>query len=287
MDVRQMRYVLAVAQTGSVRRAAQLLSVAQPTLSQQLGIVEREIGAPLFDRTARGMRLTSVGEVFAAHAECVLAAFDQALAAVTEAVEGEIAGLRLAVADGLSDVVRAILCTLRGLAPDVRLRVTRMRTAEQVGHIVRDEVQAGLGYRPVPATDGVSRLVVHRAPVRALLPRGHPLARRDGISLADLAEEPLILPRTAGAARFVDPFVRRGLHPRFGPAAHSHDLVPALVAAGEGYTLCVRETAVVPAGLVFRPVSEQLPPVEVVLLWRRGAGGPVPALVAAARHTSL
>ncbi|MFL6054948.1 MAG: LysR family transcriptional regulator [Actinoallomurus sp.] len=286
MDVRQMRYVLAVAQTGSVRRAAQLLSVAQPTLSQQLGIVEREVGAPLFERTARGMDLTPVGEVFAAHAQAVLGVFDEALTAVSAAVVGDVGGLRLAVADGLSDVVRAILGTLRGLAPDVRVRMTRMRTAEQVEQIVREEVQAGLGYRPVPVTEGVSRLVVHRAEVRALLPRGHALAARESISLADLAEEPLILPRTAEAARFVDQFVGRGLHPRFGPAAFGHDLVPALVAAGEGYTLCVRQAAKVPPGAVFRPILEPMPPIEVVLLWRREAGGSLPALVAAARHVS-
>lgn len=284
MDVRQMRYVLAVAQTGSVRRAAQLLSVAQPTLSQQLGIVEREVGAPLFERTARGMDLTPVGEVFAAHAAAVLGVFDEALTAVSAAVAGDVGGLRLAVADGLSDVVRAILGTLRGLAPDVRVRMTRMRTAEQVAQIVREEVQAGLGYRPVPVADRVSRLVVHRADVRALLPRGHALAARESISLADLAEEPLILPRTAEAARFVDQFVGRGLHPRFGPAAFGHDLVPTLVAAGEGYTLCVREAAAVPPGVVFRPILEPMPPIEVVLLWRREAGGALPALVAAARH---
>ncbi|GAA4640147.1 LysR family transcriptional regulator [Actinoallomurus vinaceus] len=287
MDVRQMRYVLAVAQTGSVRRAAQLLSVAQPTLSQQLGIVEREMGAPLFERTARGMRLTPVGEVFAAHAEAVLGVFDQALTAVADAVAGDVGGLRLAVADGLSDIVRAILTGLRGLAPDVRVRMARMRTAEQVTQIVQDEIQAGLGYRPAPAAEGVSRLVVHRAPVRALLPRGHALAVRDALSLTDLAEEPLILPRTAEAARFVDQFAGRGLHPRFGPAASSHDLVPALVAAGEGYTLCVRPTAQVPPDVVFRPILEPMPPIEVVLLWRREAGGALPALVAAARHISL
>jgi DNA-binding transcriptional LysR family regulator len=286
VDVRQMRYVLAVARTGSVRRAAQLLNVAQPTLSQQLGIVEREMGAPLFERTARGMRLTPVGEVFAAHAEAVLGVFDQALTAVADAVAGDVGGLRLAVADGLSDILRAILGTLRGLTPRVRVRMTRMRTAEQVERILRDQVQAGLGYRPVPATEGVARLVVHRAAVRALLPRGHALAARQAISLADLAEEPLVLPRTAEAARFIDQFAGRGLHPRFGPAAFAHDLVPALVAAGEGYSLCVRETAPVPPGLVFRPILEPLPPIEVVLLWRRDTGGDLPALVAAARHVS-
>lgn len=283
-----MRYALAVAQTGSVRRAAELLSVAQPTLSQQLGVVEREVGAPLFERTPRGMRLTPVGEVFAAHAESVVGVFDRALRAVTDAAAGEVdGGVRIAVADGLSDVVRAVLGTMRGLAPDVRLRVTRMRTAEQVEHIARDEVQAGLGYRPAPAAEDVARLVVHRAPVRALLPRGHRLAARDGVSLHDLAGEPLILPRTAGAGRFVDPFLRHGLHPSFGPAAPSHDLVPPLVAAGQGYSLCVRETAAVPPKAVFRPIAEPMRPVEVVLLWRRGSGGALSTLVAAARHISL
>jgi DNA-binding transcriptional LysR family regulator len=162
-----------------------------------------------------------------------------------------------------------------------------MGTAEQIVSIVDGSLQAGMGYAPGSLPRGVARMLIHRFPVRALIHRDHPLAASEAVSLADLAMEPLIMPESdavAGARRFLEGFVRHRLHPRLGPAAATHDLAIAMVERGAGYTLSVHEGTPVPEALVFAPIKEDVPPLEVVFLWNRQAD--VPALVSAARHVA-
>lgn len=277
MDLRHVRYAITIARAGSLRRAAAILRIAQPTLSEQLRALEKEVGVELFSRSSSGVRLTEAGEVFLAQATVAVEAFERAVTAA----HGKERAARLGVADGLSDVAARLLSPL----PHARLRVTPMGTAEQIISLVDGTIQAGLGYAPGSLPRGVARMLVHRSPVRALLPRDHRLASRERVPLAELAAEPLVMPESeavAGARRFLEAFVRHRLYPRLGPSAATHELAVTLVGEGAGYTLCVREGAAVPERLRFVPVAEEMPPIEVVLLWNRQAG--VPELVSAARH---
>jgi DNA-binding transcriptional LysR family regulator len=277
MDLRHVRYAIAIARAGSLRRASGVLHIAQPTLSEQLRSLEKEIGVELFTRSSSGVELTEAGEVFLAQATIAVDAFERAVTAA----RGKGHTVRLGVADGLSDVVARLLSQLQGS----RLRVAPMGTAEQIVSIVDGTLQAGLGYAPGSLPRGVARILVQRSPVRALLPRDHSLAARESVPLADLAGEPLIMPESdavAGARRFLEGFVRLGLHPRLGPGAATHDAVVGMVGAGTGYALCVREGTPIPERLAFVPLADEVPPIEVVFLWNRQAD--VPDLVHAARH---
>ncbi|MFC4115927.1 LysR family transcriptional regulator [Nonomuraea zeae] len=277
MDLRYVRYALAIARAGSLRRAAAALHIAQPTLSEQLRALEKEIGVELFSRSSSGVQLTEAGEAFLAQATVAVDAFDRAVIAARS--KGQTA--RLGVADGLEDVVARLLSQLQ----TGHLRVAPMGTAEQIVSIVDGTLQAGLGYAPGSLPRGVARMLVHRFPVRALLHKDHPLAAHEAVSLSDLAAEPLIMPESdavAGARRFLEGFVRHRLHPRLGPSAATHDLVVNMVGAGSGYALCVHEGTTVPDSVVFVPVKEDVPPLEVVFLWNRQAD--VHELVSAARH---
>ncbi|MEV4287227.1 LysR family transcriptional regulator [Nonomuraea bangladeshensis] len=279
MDLRYVRYAMAIARAGSLRRAAAALHIAQPTLSEQLRALEKEIGVELFSRSSSGVQLTEAGEAFLAQATVAVDAFERAVAAARSGGRDA----RLGVADGLADVVARVLSQLHG----VRLRVAPMSTAEQIVSIVDGTLQAGLGYAPGSLPRGVARMLVHRFPVRALMHRDHPLAGADAVSLADLAAEPLVMPESdavAGARRFLEGFVRHRLHPRLGPAAATHDLAITMIERGAGYTLCVHEGTPVPDTLTFLPVKEDVPPLEVVFLWNRQAD--VPELVSAARHVA-
>ncbi|MEZ7132216.1 LysR family transcriptional regulator [Nonomuraea sp. AD125B] len=279
MDLRYVRYAMAIARAGSLRRAAAALHIAQPTLSEQLRALEKEIGVELFSRSSSGVQLTEAGEAFLAQATVAVDAFERAVAAARSGGRDA----RLGVADGLADVVARVLSQLHGL----RLRVAPMSTAEQIVSIVDGTLQAGLGYAPGSLPRGVARMLVHRFPVRALMHRDHPLAGADAVSLADLAAEPLVMPESdavAGARRFLEGFVRNRLHPRLGPAAATHDLAITMIERGAGYTLCVHEGTPVPDTLTFLPVKEDVPPLEVVFLWNRQAD--VPELVSAARHVA-
>ncbi|KAB8187545.1 LysR family transcriptional regulator [Nonomuraea phyllanthi] len=277
MDLRYVRYAMAIARAGSLRKAAAALHIAQPTLSEQLRALEKEIGVELFSRSSSGVRLTDAGEAFLARATVAVDAFDRAVAAArcTEKTA------RLGVADGLADVVARLLSQLQ----NANLRVAPMGTAEQIVSIVDGTLQAGLGYAPGSLPRGVARMLVHRFPVRALVHRDHPLAAHGAVSLADLAGEPLVMPESdavAGARRFLEGFVRHRLHPRLGPAAATHDLVIAMVEEGAGYALCVHEGTTVPDTLTFIPIKEEVPSLDVVFLWNRQTD--VHELLSAARH---
>ncbi|GAA4531715.1 LysR family transcriptional regulator [Nonomuraea ferruginea] len=277
MDLRHIRYAITIARAGSLRRAAAVLHIAQPTLSEQLRALEKEIGVELFTRSSSGVRLSAAGEAFLAQATVAVAAFERAVAAARRTDQCT----RLGVADGLGDVVARLLSPL----PDAPLRVAPMGTAEQLVSLMDGTLQAGLGYAPGSLPRGVARMLVHRSPVRALLPRDHRLASRGRLPLAALAAEPLVMPESeavAGARRFLEAFVRQRLHPRLGASGSTHELVIAMVADGAGYTLCVREGTPVPESLAFVPIAEDVPPIEIVLLWNRQAE--VHDLLGAARH---
>ncbi|MCF6475582.1 LysR family transcriptional regulator [Nonomuraea sp. MG754425] len=277
MDLRYVRYAMAIARAGSLRRAAAALHIAQPTLSEQLRALEKEIGAELFSRSSSGVTLTEAGEAFLAQATVAVDAFERAVAAAR--CTGDTP--RLGVADGLADVAARLLSqTHTG-----RLRMAPMGTAEQIVSIADGVLQAGLGYAPGSLPRGVARMLIQRFPVRALLHREHHLAAYETLSLSDLAGEPLIMPESdavSGARRFLEGFVRQRLHPRLGPSAAGHDLVVNMVREGAGYALSVREGVTVPDTLVFVPIKEDVPPLEVVFLWNRQAD--VGELVSAARH---
>ncbi|MEU7828299.1 LysR family transcriptional regulator [Nonomuraea sp. NPDC050022] len=277
MDLRHVRYAITIARAGSLRRASTVLHIAQPTLSEQLRALEKEIGVELFTRSSSGVRLTEAGEVFLAQATVAVDAFERAVAAA----RGKGQTVRLGVADGLGDVVARLLSQVQ----ESRLRVAPMCTAEQIISLMDGTLQAGLGYAPGSLPRGVARMLVQRAQVLALLPRDHRLASVERLRLADLATEPLVMPESdavAGARRFLEGFVRLGLHPRLGPGAPTHDAAVAMVESGAGYTLCVRGGLPVPERLTFIPVAEEIPPLEVVFLWNRQAD--VDDLVHAARH---
>lgn len=273
MDLRQVRYAIAIARAGSLRRAATVLHIAQPTLSEQLKALEKAIGVELFTRSSSGVKLTEAGEAFLAQATVAVDAFERAVSAA----RGKGRSSRLGVADGLDDMLARLLPELH----DPRLRVAPMPTAEQIVSIMDGTLQAGLGYAPGSLPRSVARMLIQRSPVRALLPRDHGLAAQERIALADLAAEPLVTPES-DAGRYLEGFVRNGLHPRLGPAAATHDLVVKLVEDGAGYTLCVRDTVPVPERLAFVPIVEEVPPIEVVFLWNRQSD--VHDLVHAARH---
>ncbi|MEU4573099.1 MULTISPECIES: LysR substrate-binding domain-containing protein [Nonomuraea] len=277
MDLRHIRYAITIARAGSLRRAAALLRVAQPTLSEQLRALERELGVELFSRSPSGVQLTEAGEVFLAQATVAV----DALGRAATAARGKGRTARLGVADGLGDVAARLLAQLQ----QARLRMAPMGTAEQLVSLMDGTLQAGLGYAPGSLPRGVARVLVHRSPVRALLPRDHELAAYVRLPLAALAGEPLVMPESeavAGARRFLEAFVRHRLHPRLGPSAATHDTVVAMVGEGAGYALCVREGVPVPERLAFVPIEEEVPPIEVVLLWNRQAD--VQDVVSAARH---
>ncbi|HEY8468412.1 MAG TPA: LysR substrate-binding domain-containing protein [Longimicrobiales bacterium] len=193
MDVRQLRYFLAVAEHRHFTRAAQASFVSQPALSQQIRALERELGAPLFDRLTGGVELTTAGQVLRGYAERILRELENAKVAVEEVVgtvRGELSVSTVHTAN-LALVVD-VLARFREEHPAVAVRIHEERSAEVVESVLSGRVNLGITYLPV-AHDALQATPLYEEELVLVLPEGHALAGRT-VQLAELAGLPLIVP---------------------------------------------------------------------------------------------
>jgi DNA-binding transcriptional LysR family regulator len=280
-ELRQLRHFVAIAEEGSLTRAAARLHIAQQSLSQQVRTLEAQLGVTLFERSSRGVALTDVGAVLLREARPVLARAERAAEAVRRAARGEQGELRVGFLSTVANyfmppVVRAF----RERHPGVALHTEDLTIAALVAGVRDGTLDAGLS-RP-PLIDDLATEVVLREPVAAVLPEGHRLAGRAELTLADLADEPWVLtPRSSWPPwhrQFDEDFARAGFRPRVVQRGTTPQGLLALVAAGVGVTrLMLSSRSMRDGGVVFVPLAgdEAL----VVLVWREDAPNPVlPAL---------
>lgn len=188
-----LRYFVEVARTGSLAAASEHLHVAVSAISRQIGKLEEDVGAPLFERLPRGMVLTEAGELLAEHARRTLLEADAVLGDISA---GKTRGgrlVRIACTEGFTrSFLPAVLARHRAVAPNARYAL-RSGTPAQVEHWVTvGEVDIGVAFSSgnTPALDVAYSIEM---PVRALLHVGHPLAAQALLTLADLQAYPLAL----------------------------------------------------------------------------------------------
>lgn len=190
MELQQLRYVVAVADTGSFTRAAERCHVTQSALSHQVAALERELGVRLFARTSRSVRATESGEAFLRSARLAVRAADQAREDAA-AASGEVVGtLRLGVIPTVTAVdVPALLVAYRTAHPVARVELREGNSDSLMAAIRQGDLDvAFLGLREGAEPEGVaSRPLSHEALV-AVLPRGHHLAAKRRVRLSDLAD---------------------------------------------------------------------------------------------------
>ncbi len=281
MELRQLRYFVAVAEAGSLTRASAELHIAQQSLSQQIRTLEAQLGARLFERSSRGVELTDAGAVLLREARPVLARAERAAEAVRRAARGEQGELRVGFLSTVANyfmppVVRAF----RERHPGVSLHTEDLTIAALVGGLREGTLDAGLSRPPLVAD--LATEVVLREPVAAVLPEGHPLAERAELTLADLADEPWVLtPRASWPPwhrLYDEDFARAGYRPRVVQRGTTPQGLLALVAAGVGVTrLTLSSRTLRDGGVAFVPLAGE--EARVVLVWREDAPNPaLPAL---------
>ncbi|MDR8412577.1 LysR family transcriptional regulator [Nonomuraea sp. 3-1Str] len=280
MDLQQMRYVVAVAETGGFTRAAERCLVVQSALSHQIARLERELGARLFDRTSRRVSLTPAGEAFLPAARQALDAAERARAEVAAAA-GEIRG-RLAI--GIIPTVAAVdlpreLKDFHARHPRVRVTL-RTGTSEELTERVR---QGGLdvaflGLPPAARPKGVRARELARGELVAVVAPGHPLTGQDGVDLRRLAEETFVdFPAgTAGRAQSDEAFEAAGIQREVAFEVTAVDFMARLVREGLG--VAMMPAAFVPQlpGLAVLPVRDAPGRVEY-LVWSRFRPAPAAA----------
>ncbi|MEU3647433.1 LysR substrate-binding domain-containing protein [Lentzea sp. NPDC034063] len=240
MELRQLRYVVAVAEHRHFRRAAQALGMTQPSLSRQVGAVERELGTALFERTARGAVLTAAGEVYVVHARRVL---DEVAAGATEAqraARGQTGSLRLGfVGEALIELLPSLLARFRSAHPGVHLECRELSTAQSGAALLAGDIDLAIS-RGAPTGDGAERLTAVPVAGDHLIVachRAHPFASRPAVAVEQLRGQALI-----AASAGDEPAAVRVLQPLLGVAGgvtHARDVhtVIGLAACGMGVGL--------------------------------------------------
>jgi DNA-binding transcriptional LysR family regulator len=198
MELRQLSYFVAVAEELHFGRAAERLHIVQSAVSQQIQRLERELGAELFDRSPRRVRLTGAGERLLPEARAVLAAAEKARAAVAAP-----AGLRLGTSTGLGAHLDRVLAAFAERAPEVPVELVSLPAEERLNRVAAGRLDAAF-VRSAEPPAGVRVLPLWPDPLVAALPATHPLARQGEIDLADLAGLPLALTARRNNPALVD-----------------------------------------------------------------------------------
>jgi len=280
MELRHLRYFVAVAEELHFGRAAARSFVAQPTLSQQIKAFEGEVGAQLFDRSRRGVALTDVGAVLLPHARRVLAEAERAEAAVRAAAEGRAGGLRIGyeapiMRDGLADSIRAFQTDV----PDAVLDFWEAGSREQTDAVREGRADVALVLLPVDER-GVEVRSLREAPVMIVLPEGHRLAGRETVALADLADEPQVAWARDPSPEIYDAYLRAcqaaGFVPKVVQEVRYVESLLGLVAAGVGVGT-VHAARVQPGypGVAYARLVEPGLTIETGVAWRRGDESPL------------
>jgi DNA-binding transcriptional LysR family regulator len=272
MDIRQLRYLEAVARHRHVTRAASELHVAQSALSHQVRQLERELGVELLRRTTRSVEPTEAGALVAARARAVLAQTD-ALRSEIDELRGLVRG-RLTVGAMLfgGDLdIPAILAGFTESFPHVEIGI-REGTANRMLAMLRDgslDLTFALEAEP---PDGVDRLELSSEELTAVTSVDHALAGRRALPLSSLAEHPLIAFAPGSSTRqLLDAALAgAGVEPRVAVEASDLTLIRSLAARGLGVAVLPRSFVELPGPSVsFRPLSPSLR-MRVVLWWPTG-----------------
>jgi DNA-binding transcriptional LysR family regulator len=276
MELRHLRYFVAVAEELNVRQAAIRLHLSQPPLTRQIHDLEDEVGTKLFVRSQSGMRLTEAGRTFLKEARLILAQSQRAVQLAQAASRGEAGHLDIAYAiEGFEPVLLRVTRVFRQLFPMVELGIRELQYHQQVQELINRRID--LGYVGIRFPELESELVfecLRKAPYLVALPPGHPLAKRRRLRLSELAKEKFIsIRRTAAAyhSGFVSHCRSAGFEPEIAPEEGDGALsLLGLVSAGFGVAL-VPETfqQILPVEVEFRPLRPSIPTFDFHIAWRR------------------
>jgi DNA-binding transcriptional LysR family regulator len=282
MELRQLRYYVAVAEERSFTRAAERLHIAQPALSVQVRRLEDELGVSLLDRSRRAIALTEPGALLLDEARRLLAALDQAVDLVRRTAAGEVGRLSVGfVPSASNDVLPPLLRRFTAARPGVAIHLREMAPDDLVDALHERRLDVAFLYLPFD-DPSLAQRVAGREGFVAALPADHSLVGEESIDVATLRDEPFVLP-----ARHEMP----GLHAQvldlcreagFVPRAVQDDVwlvqtIVALVAAGVGVAIVPASAAALRRrGVVLRPLrTHRQHEVELAAVWRRDDRSPL------------
>lgn len=274
VDVRRLRYFVAIAEELHFGRASERLSIAQPALSRQMAELEAAIGAALFDRTRNQIRLTVAGEALLPRARSILSSIVEATRIARRAAEGVVGVLNVGfVGSATYSLLPRALNAFRTENPDVDLMLHAMNTAELRVGLIERTIDVAFARPGIEDPEVVDEVVLEE-PLIVALPDVDSLAAQSEIALGDLARHPFVLYPRFPRPSFADTILRHCAESGFSPtiAHETMDVQTALglIAAGAGVSL-------VPAsveggqrlGVSYRPLRAPAPMTRLSLSYRR------------------
>lgn len=276
--LRQLQYFIAVADTGSISGAAQLLSISQSTVTESVKELEADLGFPLIDRHGRGVSLTHKGQLFLRHAQRILETVADARRSLAEEGPATAGELHVGVTSLVAGYVFSdLLARYRRAHPGVTVSAVEDNRDYLQHLLINGELDVAVMVVPDRATDSALQIeLLGEEPYQVWLPLGHPLAGRAEVTLAEAAQEAHIVLTVDEIEETTRAFwTEHGFRPRTAFRTRSVEAVRSLVATGAGITilpaLVYRPWSLEGDRIEARPASEPLPTVKVGIAWRKGA----------------
>jgi DNA-binding transcriptional LysR family regulator len=282
MELRHLRYFVAVAEELHFGRAAARLHIAQPPLSQQIRRLESELGVELLRRNRRTVQLTDAGRLLLEQSRPLLAQAERIEQLLGEAAGGEVGRLGIGFVGSASyEALPRILRAFRSRFPNVELRLEELTTAGQASALAAGRIDVGLLRTPVgdPSLE-LTPLVEERLVVA--LPDSHALAARKRVPVAALAGEPFVLvPRQLGTGLYDDVLAvcrAAGFSPNVVQEANEMQTIVSLVSAGIGVSLVPESVETFsPPRVAYRPLTGPNASLEIALAHRQAERSPLVA----------
>jgi DNA-binding transcriptional LysR family regulator len=273
MEFRHLRYFLVLAEELHFGRAARRLSISQPPLSLNIQQLEASVGAQLFERDSKGVRLTAAGRAFRESATALLAQAEEARLLAREIEAGAVGRLRVGFVGSM--LYRGLPQRLREFQaryPGIQVALTELNSQEQIDGLLQGRLDAGFIHTGrVP--DELATRLVHSEPFVCCMPEDHPLTVRRALKLTELRGDPFVLfSRKASPdyyTRIVDMCAAEGFYPQVRHEVRHWLSVVSLVSQGMGVAVvpaALQRSAM--AGAAFRPLVGSTVPSEVYCAWK-------------------
>jgi len=279
MELRHLRYFIAVAEELNIRRAAARLNISHPPVSRQIQDLEQEVGVPLINRGKRGVTLTQAGLVFLEEARLIVAHAAQAIGDARDAQRGMAGRLRISYSFGyLAPSLAKVVKRFREKFPKVKIDIHQLDPRQQMEALQRNTVDiAYAGLRFHALQEHIHFECIHQVDVHAALPLGHKLLRRRTIALTALAGESFV--SLGGVFYDYRSWLERlcagaGFRPKIVHEADTSATMFGLVSAGFGIALLPALHDPPASEIEFRPISPELPKFDFNVAWRRNDTSP-------------
>lgn len=280
MELRHLRYFIAVAEELHFGRAAERLYIAQSALSQQILSLEAELGVQLLERTKRWVRLTTAGHALLEDSRDIIHRVEQAIERSQRVARGEIGQLRIGFTIlTLHTVLPSMLTTFRDRHPNVQVMLSEMSTQAQLEALSAKQIDVGFLHPPINSPD-LELFEIKAEAMMVVLPSQHPLAQLKRLTMRSLSLYPLIIhPRHEGPVLYdqiLQLYANVDCQPKIAQEVTTSPTRIGLVAAGIGVTfvpegLC---TLTYP-GIVYKKLSGSVPKLSYTVAWQREGSLPL------------